>query len=116
MDKIRVGFALTGSFCTFSEVVPVVQVLVEKGYDVTPIFSEFSYGTDTRFGRAADFVRKLELITDHEAIHTIVGAEPVGPQKLFDIMVVAPCTGNTLGKLNYGITDTSVTSKIHCFV
>lgn len=115
MDKIRVGFALTGSFCTFSEIVPIVRGLVEEGYEVTPIFSEYSYKTDTRFGRAADFVRELELITDCEAIHTIVGAEPIGPKKLFDIIVVAPCTGNTLGKMNYGITDTCVTmaAKAH---
>lgn len=115
MERIKIGFALTGSFCTFNEVIPVVKTLVEKNYDVTPIFSEFSYATDTRFGRAADFVREFELICDHKAIHTIVGAEPVGPQKLFDVLVIAPCTGNTLAKLNNGITDTCVTmaAKAH---
>lgn len=109
MEKIRIGFALTGSFCTFAEAIPAVRGLVEAGYEVTPIFSEFAYETDTRFGHAADFVREFEQICDNEAIHTIVGAEPVGPKKLFDAIIIAPCTGNTLGKLNYGITDTCVT-------
>lgn len=115
MEKIKIGFALTGSFCTFSDVLPVVKTLVETGYDVTPIFSEFSYATDTRFGRAADFVREFEMLCDHEAIHTIVDAEPIGPKKLFDVVVIAPCTGNTLAKLNNGITDTCVTmaAKAH---
>ena len=109
MSKPRIGFALTGSFCTFAEVLPIIRKLVELEYDVFPIMSEYAYTTDTRFGRAADFVRDLELITDHPVIHTIVQAEPAGPQKLFDLVVVAPCTGNTLGKLSCGITDTSVT-------
>lgn len=115
MEKKRVGFALTGSFCTFSSVIPIVRKLIETGYDVYPIFSDYAYKTDTRFGKAADFVRELELITDHECMHTIVDTEPVGPKKMFDILVVAPCTGNTLAKLHYGITDTGVTmaAKAH---
>lgn len=113
--KGSIGFALCGSFCTFEEVLPVVLTLVEDGYDVTPIMSEYAYATDTRFGRALDFARRLELITDNKLIHTIVDAEPIGPKKLFDIVVIAPCTGNTLAKLAGGITDTCVTmaAKAH---
>lgn len=115
MEKNKIGFAFTGSFCTFEKAVPVVRGLVEAGCEVTPIFSEFAYETDTRFGKAADFVRELELICDREAIHTIVGAEPIGPKNLFDILVIAPCTGNTIGKLSCGIADTCVTmaAKAH---
>ena len=71
MENTRLGFAMCGSFCTFDEVIPIAQSLVERGYSVTPIFSEFSYSTDTRFGRAEDFVRRMELICDRSAIHTI---------------------------------------------
>lgn len=109
MDKKTIGFALSGSFCTFDKVIPVVQKLVEQGYDVIPIMSEYSYATDTRFGKAADFANRLELICDHKVIHTIVETEPIGPKKLLDLLVIAPCTGNTLGKLAGGITDTCVT-------
>ncbi len=115
MEKIKVGFALTGSFCTFKEIMPVVQQLVALGYEVTPIMSEFAYATDTRFGKAVDFARELESICDRPLIHNIVGAEPIGPQMLLDALVIAPCTGNTLGKLANGITDTCVTmaAKAH---
>jgi len=109
MEKKRVGFALTGSFCTFDLVLPVMQTLVGMDYDVQPIMSEFSYATDTRFGKAEDFVRRLEIICDKPVIHRIVDSEPIGPKKLLDILVVAPCTGNTLSKLAGGITDTCVT-------
>lgn len=104
-----IGFALTGSFCTFSEVLPIVRKLVEEGYKVVPIMSDFAFATDTRFGKAADFAAQLELLTDHSVIHSIVDAEPIGPQQLLDLLVIAPCTGNTLGKLAAGITDTCVT-------
>lgn len=109
MAKIRIGFALTGSFCTFEEIMPVVQELVAQGYEVTPLMSEYAYATDTRFGKAADFARQLELITGRELIHTIVDAEPVGPQNMFDVLVVAPCTSNTLAKLCSGVNDSCVT-------
>lgn len=115
MGRKTLGFALTGSFCTFDEVMPVVQRLVQEGYHVVPIMSEFAYGTDTRFGKAADFAAQLEMITDNEVIHSIVGAEPIGPKKLLDLLVIAPCTGNTLAKMNAGVTDTCVTmaAKAH---
>jgi len=111
-EKIKVGFALTGSFCTFSEVIPVIAALADEGYDVQPVMSGFAYATDTRFGKAADFVGQLESICGHKVIHTIPEAEPIGPKKLMDILVVAPCTGNTLGKLAVGIADTSVTMAV----
>lgn len=106
---MTLGFAMCGSFCTFSKALPMMRRLVELGYDVTPIMSENAYSTDTRFGKAEDFVREAENICGRSVIHTTVQAEPVGPQKLFDLLIIAPCTGNTLAKLSLGVTDTSVT-------
>lgn len=108
MDKKRVGLALTGSFCTYSKVIPVVKELVQLGYEVTPIMSENSYSTDTRFGKCQDFIMTLEDICKHKVICNIVEAEPIGPKNLLDILVIAPCTGNTLGKIANGIFDTSI--------
>lgn len=110
--KAVVGFALTGSFCTFAETMPIVEALVAEGYDVVPVMSETAYNTDTRFGKAADFARQLELICGHPVIHTIAGAEPIGPKKMLDLILVAPCTGNTLAKLAVGIADTCVTMAV----
>ena len=109
MEKIRVGFAMTGSFCTFSKAIPQAKRLVEEGYDVLPIMSEFASSTDTRFGTAAGFRSQLEEICGKKVISSIVEAEPIGPKKLLDLLVIAPCTGNTIGKLANGITDTCVT-------
>lgn len=113
--KINLGFALCGSFCTFDDVIPIVAKLKAEGYNITPIMSEYAYATDTRFGKAADFIMQLETITGNSVLHTIVGVEPIGPQGLLDILVVAPCTGNTLSKLSTGVTDTCVTmaAKAH---
>lgn len=107
-EGIRLGLAMCGSFCTFSKVLPLFKQLRTMGYDVIPIMSEFAYSTDTRFGMAGDFIRKIEGDCGHSIIHTITGAEPIGPKALLDVLVVAPCTGNTLGKLANGITDSSV--------
>lgn len=112
MDKIRLGFAMCGSFCTFDRVLPQMEKAVSLGYEVQPILSEFAYGTDTRFGKAADFVQRIEKACGRPVIHTIYDAEPIGPRGLLDILLVAPCTGNTLGKLANGITDTSVTMSV----
>ena len=109
LKGVKVGFALTGSFCTFDKTVPELEKLVAEGADVTPIISEATDKFDTRFGRADEWKTKIEGITGKKLIKTIVDAEPIGPKSLLDIMVVAPCTGNTLGKLANGITDTSVT-------
>ena len=115
MEKETVGFALCGSFCTFKKVIPQMKKLVDEGYKVIPIMSHTAYNTDTRFGKAKDFNDEIEKICKEEIIHTITGAEPIGPKELLDVLVIAPCTGNTLGKLANGISDTSVTlaTKAH---
>ena len=112
MAETRIGFAVTGSFCTFARVFPQMQLLAEKGYRVIPIMSENAYVTDTRFGRAQDWIRQAEEITGEAVIHTIAQAEPIGPKKLLDLLVIAPCTGNTLGKLACGIYDTAPTLAV----
>ena len=115
MSKETVGFALCGSFCTFKKVIPQMKKLVDEGYKVIPIMSPTAYSTDTRFGKAQDFNKEIEEICNEKIIYTISGAEPIGPKELLDILVIAPCTGNTLGKLSNGISDTSVTlaTKAH---
>lgn len=109
MAEARIGFALTGSFCTFDAVFPRMQQLVDHGYSVVPIMSQHAYETDTRFGRAEEWVRRAEEMTGEKVIHTIAQAEPIGPRKLLDLLIIAPCTGNTLGKLACGISDTAPT-------
>ena len=107
-----IGFAICGSFCTFSKVIPQLELLCDKGYNVIPVMSPAAYTTDTRFGKAEDFINRIETKTGNAVIHTIKDAEPIGPKKLLDALIVAPCTGNTLGKLANGITDTSVTLAV----
>ena len=109
MDKAEIGFALCGSFCTFDKAISVMTELVDCGYSVTPIMSHTAYSTDTRFGEADVINKRIESICSKSIIHTIDDAEPIGPKKMFDVLVVEPCTGNTLAKLAYGITDTPVT-------
>ncbi len=109
---IKIGYALTGSFCTFDISIQSIKELVNLGYDVTAIMSYNAYEIDTRFGKSKEFIRQIEDITQKKIIHTIQSAEPIGPQKMFDIMIVAPCTGNTLGKLTYSIVDTPVTLAV----
>jgi len=108
----KIGFALTGSFCTFEKALAQFDKLAQLGYDLYPIMSETSYHTDTRFGKAEDFRRRMEQTAGRGIIHTIAQAEPIGPKKLLDLLVVAPCTGNTLAKLAWGITDTPVTMAV----
>ncbi len=112
---ITVGFAICGSFCTFKQVFREIENLVKSGYDVIPIMSENSYSFDTRFGEAKFWQEEFKRITKKEIIHTIKDAEPIGPKKLLDALIIAPCTGNTLAKLSNGIADTSVTlaTKAH---
>ena len=109
MSRITAGFALCGSFCTFSKAIAQMEYLQGTGIDLIPIMSANAYSTDTRFGRADEFVRRIEGICGHPVIHTIEEAEPIGPKKMFDILIIEPCTGNTIGKMANGITDTSVT-------
>ena len=107
-----IGFAMTGSFCTFAQVMPQLRLLCEKGYHVIPIMSENVYTTDTRFGAAADWIAQAEEASGERVIHTIAQAEPIGPKKLLDLLILAPCTGNTLGKLAAGIYDTAPTLAV----
>jgi len=108
MSKLKLGFCVCGSFCTFSRILMELKTLCAT-YDVTPILSESAATTDTRFGKALTFREAIESLTGNAAITTIPAAEPIGPGGLFDALVVAPCTGNTLAKLASGVTDTSVT-------
>ena len=108
MQKTKLGLAICGSYCTFDRIIPIAESLSEK-YDLTAVMSENAAETDTRFGCADAVKTRLAEITGKEIICTIAGAEPVGPQKLFEVMAVAPCTGNTLAKLACGIADSAVT-------
>ena len=110
-----IGFAICGSFCTFKSVFKEIENLVKAGYDIVPIMSENAYSFDTRFGEAAFWQDEFKRITKKDIIHTIKDAEPIGPKKLLDALIIAPCTGNTLAKLSNGIADTSVTlaTKAH---
>lgn len=110
-DK-KIGYVLTGSFCTFSKNVPIIKQLVNLGANVLPIMSFNSYNLDTKFGKASDFINKIEEITNKKIIHTIQGAEPIGPKKLTDIMIVSPCSGNTISKLANDIIDTPATMAV----
>jgi len=111
MEKLRIGLALTGSFCTFEKAIAAMEALAET-YEVTALMSETAACTDSRFGTAAEHLARLEAITGRPVIHTIPEAEPVGPNNYFDVLAVAPCTGNTLAKLAGGITDTAVTMAV----
>lgn len=115
MEPVRVGFAFCGSFCTLSKAIVALEAVKAKFGDVVPIVSEIVAATDTRFGNAHDFLREMERICDRRVIATVRDAEPIGPKGLIDVLVIAPCTGNTLGKLAAGVTDTSVTmaAKAH---
>ena len=107
MTNKNIGIGICGSFCTFSKILPVIRGLAENN-QVTAVLSYAAQSTDTRFYKAEDFVRDVTEATGREAITTIAQAEQVGPQKLFDVFLIAPCTGNTMAKLRLGITDTPV--------
>lgn len=109
IEGLKIGFAVTGSSCNFNNAFPVIDDLAKKGGDIYPIISHAVDTFDTRFGTAEEWKNKLKEITGKELIRTIVEAEPVGPKLKLDVMVVAPCTGNTIAKLANAITDTSVT-------
>lgn len=114
-DGLNIGFAICGSFCTFSKAIDAVKSLKETGANIIPIMSETSYNTDTRFGTAEHFRKILKEITGHDILSSVYETEPIGPKKLLDALVILPCTGNTLAKLSHGIADTSVTlaAKAH---
>ncbi|MBQ3490643.1 MAG: dipicolinate synthase subunit B [Clostridia bacterium] len=107
-----IGYCFCGSFCTVGKSVSVLRTLAAEGNALLPIMNESVYGTDTRFGKASDTVKSVEEICKTPVIHTIVDAEPLGPKISLDMLVVAPCTGNTLAKLAAGITDSPVTMAV----
>ena len=114
-EQLTLGFAMCGSFCTFNTVLTQLEAMRAEFPKIIPIMSTISYETDTRFGTAEDFRARLERACGQPVIHTIAQAEPIGPKKLLDVLVIAPCTGNTLAKLANGIADTPVTlaAKAH---
>ena len=114
MSKLRAGVALCGSYCTYEKVMTVAERL-SKVYDVMPIMSENASSTDSRFGKAEDFKTSLETMTGRKVVDTIAKAEPIGPKELLDVLIIVPCTGNTIAKLAAGITDSAVTmaAKAH---
>ncbi len=112
LEGLRIGYCITGSFCTFKKSFETLSQLVSTKAWVVPIMSFNASNLDTRFGKAGDHIAYLENITNRKVIKTIEDAEPIGPKNLFDILVVAPCTANTLAKLSVGITDTPVTMAV----
>lgn len=108
----RIGFGVTGSFCTFKRIVPIMRELARCGHIVYPILSPAAANTDTRFGTAADFKKAFEQATGNKPLLDINCVEPIGPKKMIDVLVIAPCTGNTLAKMANGIADTSVTLAV----
>lgn len=108
LKGLKLGVALCGSFCTFKRAMLMLQSLVDLGIDVYPIMSTNAYTISTRFGKAEDFIEQIENITGKPVIHSILGAEPLGPKNIIDALLIAPCTGNTLAKIANAIIDTPV--------
>ena len=113
-NKKRLGLALCGSYCTYEKLFQAAARLAEQ-YELVPIMSENAAETDTRFGTAAEHIKRLMLLSGKKVVTTIAEAEPLGPSAPMDALLIAPCTGNTLAKLSLGITDTAVTmaAKAH---
>ena len=112
MKDITLGYAFCGSFCTIKKSLAALKALAESGYKIKPIMSQIVYNTDTRFSKAEDLIHEVEEICGEKIIHDIAAAEPIGPNNLLDIIVVSPCTGNTVAKIALGITDTPVTMAV----
>lgn len=108
MDKIKLGFCICGSFCTIDKAINQMKIL-SNSYEIQPIVSEVVATYNTRFGKAKDIISKIEEICHKPVIKDIVEAEPIGPKNLTDVMIIAPCTGNTMAKLAMGLVDTTVT-------
>ncbi len=115
MENITVGYAMCGSFCTLKQSVSALEELSRLNIKIIPIMSNAVYTTDTRFGKAEDFRNRVAELCGTEIIHDIPGAEPIGPKRLLDLLIVCPCTGNTVSKIAMGITDSAVTmaAKAH---
>lgn len=112
LKGIKIGYGMTGSFCTFEKSYAAARLLIEAGAELTPIFSFNAASLDTRFGTAREWIEKMEILCGKSVIKTIEEAEPIGPKRMFDIIAVAPCTGNTLAKLALSIVDTPVTMAV----
>lgn len=113
LEGKKIGFAFTGSFCTFKKTIEQIENLKKiQGLEITPIMSFNSYNLDTKFGKAENFIKQIENITENKIIHTIQDAEPIGPKHLTDIMIVAPASGNTMAKLACDIIDTPATMAV----
>lgn len=112
MNGLTVGYAMCGSFCTIEKSIREMKRLIAAGWRILPIMSDNLYHTDTRFAKANDLIQQIETLCGREIIHTIAAAEPIGPKGMTDIMLVAPCTGNTAAKLANAITDTPVTMAV----
>ncbi|MFA5577613.1 MAG: dipicolinate synthase subunit B [Tissierellaceae bacterium] len=108
LRQLKIGIGITGSFCTFDTIVEEIKKLVDEGADVYPIMSFNAVNMDTRFGLASKWIREVEEISGRSIITTIQDAEPIGPKAYLDILLLAPCTGNTLAKVANAITDTPV--------
>ena len=110
-----IGYGFCGSFCTLSRSVGEMERLIGEGRAVLPLMSDAVYTTDTRFGRAEDLRARVEAATGQSIVHTVVGAEPLGPKRPLELLILSPCTGNTLAKIALGITDTAITmaAKAH---
>lgn len=108
LNGLKLGVALCGSFCTFKKAIATIEYLVSQGVTVYPIMTDAAYATSTRFGECTEIVSRIEAITGKEIIHSIAAAEPLGPKDIIDMLLIAPCTGNTLAKMAMGITDSPV--------
>ncbi len=112
LEGKRIGFVLTGSFCTFRKTIDELKKIIKLGAIVVPIMSENSYTMDTKFGKAKDFITEIEEITGNKILHTVQEVEPIGPKDMLDILVVAPATGNTMAKLANDIIDGPATMAV----
>ncbi len=112
MEKITLGYAFCGSFCTIKKSLAVLRELARNDIKIKPIMSQIVYTTDTRFGKATELIEEVENICGEKIIHDIAAAEPIGPKNLLDVIAVSPCTGNTAAKIALGITDTPVTMAV----
>jgi dipicolinate synthase subunit B len=112
LEGKRIGFVVTGSFCTFHKIIDELKKIVKLNGNVIPIMSENSYTMDTKFGKANDFIEEIENITQTKILHTIQEVEPLGPKDMLDIIVVAPATGNTIAKLANDIIDSTATMAV----
>lgn len=112
LNEKRIGFVMTGSFCTFRKTIDELKKIIKLGANVIPIMSENSYTMDTKFGKAKDFITEIEEITGNKILHTVQEVEPIGPKNMLDILMVAPATGNTIAKLANDIIDGSATMAV----